>query len=441
MEWVYALVHLFVTVFLCNFSAFMVLPAISDVTMAALCPGKDECSSAIYLTGFQQAITGVGTLVATPLIGNLSDEYGRKTLLTLPMSLAIVPLVIMAYDRTTYYFYVYTVIRTLTDMVCEGTVHCLALAYVADEVPHNRRASAFGLLSGVASAGFVCGTLTARFLSIPSAFQAAAAFAVLAVVYMKTFLKESSRSFSDSSNPIGKIPKGSFSDGQTVRRKESFSRIPSVDDMTCLLKSSLTFSQSAIVAFFNGVGESGLSACLLYYLKAKFHFNKNQFADLLLIAGIAGTTSQLLVMPLLASIFGEVTLLTVGLCASWLHIFLYGLAWSFWVPYVASMFSIMVVFSPPCIRSIVSKQVGPDEQGKAQGCISGIGSIAKIMSPLVFTPLTALFLSEHAPFHFPGLSIMCTGIASVIAFIQSLMIRAAPPISTSKVADTGYLHA
>lgn len=53
----YGLGHLFVTVFLHNFSTFMVHPAITDVTMAALCPGQDECSLAIYLTGFQQAVS------------------------------------------------------------------------------------------------------------------------------------------------------------------------------------------------------------------------------------------------------------------------------------------------------------------------------------------------------------------------------------------------
>lgn len=48
--------HLLVTVFLYNFATFMVIPAITDVTMLALCPGKDKCSLAIYLTGFQQAV-------------------------------------------------------------------------------------------------------------------------------------------------------------------------------------------------------------------------------------------------------------------------------------------------------------------------------------------------------------------------------------------------
>uniref|UniRef100_A0A6N2LD18 Major facilitator superfamily (MFS) profile domain-containing protein n=1 Tax=Salix viminalis TaxID=40686 RepID=A0A6N2LD18_SALVM len=91
MKTLSGLSHLFMTIFLHNFSAFMVIPAITDVTMSALAPGRDECSLAIYLTGFQQAIIGLGTLVMMPLIGNMSDKYGRKALLTVPLSLAIVP--------------------------------------------------------------------------------------------------------------------------------------------------------------------------------------------------------------------------------------------------------------------------------------------------------------------------------------------------------------
>lgn len=56
MEKLSGLSHLFMTVFLYNFSSFMVVPAITDVTMSALCPGKDECSLAIYLAGVQQAV-------------------------------------------------------------------------------------------------------------------------------------------------------------------------------------------------------------------------------------------------------------------------------------------------------------------------------------------------------------------------------------------------
>jgi hypothetical protein len=56
MEKFTELIHLFVTVFLSTFGSLMVLPAVTDVTMVAVCPGQDECSLAIYLTGFQQAV-------------------------------------------------------------------------------------------------------------------------------------------------------------------------------------------------------------------------------------------------------------------------------------------------------------------------------------------------------------------------------------------------
>ncbi|ERM96251.1 hypothetical protein AMTR_s00001p00146610 [Amborella trichopoda] len=178
----------------------------------------------------------------------------------------------------------------------------------------------------------------------------------------------------------------------------------------------------------------------VYYLKARFHFDKNQFADILLICGIAGATSQMLFMPILATAVGEEKLLRVGLFACCAHTFLYCIAWSSAVPYIASMFAFFTVFTTPCIGSIVSKQVGADEQGKAQGCISGIRSFASVLSPLAMTPLTALFLSERAPFPFPGFSIMCAGFASLIAFGQSFVMRAAPPISTLKASSSNYVQ-
>ncbi|KAK4600095.1 hypothetical protein RGQ29_009956 [Quercus rubra] len=410
MEKLSGLSHLFMTIFLHNFSTFMVIPAITDVTMTALCPGLDECSLAIYLTGFQQAIIGLGTLVMTPLVGNLSDKYGRKTLLTVPMILTIIPLGILAYSRARTFFYVYYVFKTLTAMICEGSVHCLSLAYVADNVPEGQRASSFGILSGIGSAAFVCGTLSTRFLSTASTFQVAASVAVMAAVYMRIFLPDS---IADDALSVPILSKQklnvvkSKSDGDSAPKTlQIFKPMPSFEDMLSLLKTSSTFSQAAIVAFFSSLADVGLHASMMYYLKASFHFSKNQFADLMVITGIAGTISQLLLMPMLVPALGEEKLLSIGLFFSCAHMFLYSVAWSFW--------------------------------GMAQGCISGICSFANLVSPLAFSPLTALFLSDDAPFDFPGFSIMCIGFASMIAFVQSMTIRAAPLISSHTVNNCNY---
>ncbi|KAL5557798.1 hypothetical protein UlMin_034009 [Ulmus minor] len=441
MEKLYGLGHLFMTIFLHNYSTFMVIPAITDVTMSALCPGRDECSIAIYLTGFQQAIIGVGTLVMMPFVGKLSDKYGRKALLTLPMTFTIIPLGILAYSRTRNSVYVYYVVKTLTAMVCEGSVHILALAYVADNVPEGRRASAFGILSGISSSGFVAGTLSARFLSTASTFQVATVFAMVAAVYMRVFLPDS---IIDANLTVPILSKEKVNVVESVddssKKVQMFKVIPSSDDMVALLKSSRILSQAAVVAFFSNLADVGLHASMMYYLKAQFHFNKDQFADLMVISGIAGTISQLLLMPTVAPLFGEERLLSIGLLFSCAHMFLYGVAWSVWVPYAAAMFSIFSVFAQPSMRSIVSKQVGSHEQGKAQGCISGICSLANVVSPLAFSPLTALFLSDRAPFDFPGFSIMCIGFSSMIAFIQSTMIRAVPPIPTQGINSCNHME-
>ncbi|GKU90169.1 hypothetical protein SLEP1_g4205 [Rubroshorea leprosula] len=437
MEKLSGLSHLFATIFLHNFATFMVLSAITDVTMAALCPGQDECSIAIYLSGFQQAITGLGSLVVMPLMGNLSDKYGRKALLTVPMTLTIIPLAILACSRTKSFFYAYYALKTLTAIFCEGSVHCLALAYVADNVPEGRRASAFGILSGIGSCAFVCGNLSTRFLSTSSTFQVSASMAIASTVYMTVFLPDSiiDENLSIPIMSTAKVESITGSDDGSAKKQQVFKTLPSIEDIIALLKSSLTFTQAAIVSFFINLAEVGLHASLLYYLKARFHFNKDQFADLMVISGIAGTISQMLIMPMLAPAIGEDKLLSIGLFFASVHMLLYSIAWSFWVPYVAAMLSVFFVLSQPCIRSIVSRQVGSYEQGKAQGVITGIGSLANVISPLVFSPLTALFLSERAPFSFPGFSIMCIAFASMIAFVQSLIIRLAPQISEQRAGN------
>ncbi|XP_037495805.1 hippocampus abundant transcript-like protein 1 isoform X2 [Jatropha curcas] len=426
--------HLFVTIFLSGLSNFMVFPVITDVTMLALCPGQDQCSLAIYLTGFQQAMTGIGSVVITPIIGNLSDQYGRKAMLTIPLTVSIFPLAILAYSSETNFFYSYYVLRTLTAMVSESSIQCLAFAYVADNISERQRASAFGIQSGIFSSSFVAGTLAARLLSISLTFQVAALVSMVATVYMRIFLKDRVSDNENLSEPILKSSgpeenihqDNAHTNNLTTRVSpvSSSKKILTVGDLICLLKRSSTFSQVSVVSFFNSLAEGGLLASFMYYLKARFHFSKNQYADLLLLTGVAGMASQLIFMPLLVPIISEEKLLSIGLFMGFIQMLLCSIAWSNWVPYASTALTVFTVLVQPSLRSITSKQVGPNEQGKAQGCISSISSFANIISPLIFSPLTALFLSEEAPLKFPGFSILCIGFALLIGFIQSIMIKA-----------------
>ncbi|KAG7010835.1 Hippocampus abundant transcript 1 protein, partial [Cucurbita argyrosperma subsp. argyrosperma] len=444
MEKMMSLNHLFVTTFIGSLSMFMVIPSIVDITMEFVCPHQDHCSIAIYLSGLQQAIVGLGAVVITPVIGNLSDRYGRKAMLTIPMTFSIIPLAIMGYRRTTNFFYAFYIMKTLTDMVSEGTTVSLALAYVADKTSEDQRISAFGILSGVRSVGYVCGTFLARLLSTATVFQVAAFMSVLAVVHMRIFLKESIPDQNELTQPIfdENLSGGDDENGPELPTRTQLSiGMSPIRDVISLITSSTTFSQAARVSFFNSLAEKGMQASLAYFLKARFHFDKNQFADLMIIEGVAGAVSLFLLMPALALAIRQERLLSIGLWASIINILLNSIAWSVWVPYALRAFTIFTILvSPivsfPCflqslsllmkkcrgihtnlwlqqIFNIASSQVGPSEQGKAQGYISGINSLANIAAPLLFSPLIALFLSKDAPFDFPGFGILCIGLASV----------------------------
>ncbi|XP_062201579.1 uncharacterized protein LOC133904109 isoform X2 [Phragmites australis] len=408
MEELAELGHLLVFAFLFFFATFMVGPVMTDVTMEALCPGRDECSLAIYLTGLQQAVTGLGALVVTPIVGNLSDRYGRKALLAIPATVSIVPLGILAYDRTKACFYAYYVTKTLTAMVSEGSMQCLSLAYVADRVPETRRAAAFGVFSGVCTAGFVFGTIAARFLPVSSTFQVSVVAAVAAAVYMRAFLQETDSGASSCSRDeeacYRPLCTPSSSSEEASPRLPPLRKAPSLSAMAALLTSSTSSRQNSTTA-----RTSMLICCLLLALQEASH----------------RLVMQLTVMPLLVPKLGEQKLLIIALIASCVHGFLYSIAWSFWVPYLAASFVILSLLVTPCIRSIVSKKAGPFEQGMVQGCITGISSTANLISPLIFTPLTAWFLSETTPFNFKGFSIACSGFATLVALAMSINMRSA----------------
>ncbi|KAG7579425.1 MFS transporter superfamily [Arabidopsis thaliana x Arabidopsis arenosa] len=368
--------HMLTTVFFSAFAGFMVVPVITDVTVAAVCSGPDDsCSLAVYLTGFQQVAIGMGTMIMMPVIGNLSDRYGIKTILTLPMCLSIVPPVILGYRRDTKFFYVYYISKILTAMVCEGTIDCLANAYVAVNIHGSTRISAFGILAGIKTIAGLFGTLVARFLPIALTFQVSAISFLVGLVYMRVFLQENiydddhhhgtyhQEDHHDSTNAtmlaepiLNETPIKT----QVFRKKYS-----SLKDMISLMKTSTIFFQALVVTFFSSFSDSGMESAFLYFLKARFGFDKKQFADLLLMITIVGSISQLFILPRFASAIGERKLLSTGLFMEFINMAIVSISWAPWVPYLTTLFVPGALFVMPSVCGIASRQVGPGEQVKA----------------------------------------------------------------------------
>ncbi|CAN7118295.1 unnamed protein product [Brassica rapa subsp. narinosa] len=432
--------HMLTIVFLSGFAGFMEAPVITDVTVAAVCSRPDDsCSLAVYLTGFQQVAIGLGTMVMMPVIGNLSDRYGTKAILTLPMCLSILPPVILGYRRDTHFFYLFYIIKILTALVCEGAVDCLAFAYVGENIHDRTRISAFSILAGIKVISGRCGTLVARFLPVALIFKVSAISFLVGLLYMRIFLKErinndevgDHHQDDHASSEVTMLEEPILND-TTIKTSVFNKKQSSLKDMIFLMKTSTIFVQALVVTFFSSFSDSGMQSAFLYFLKARFGFDKNQFADLLLLITIVGSISQLFVLPRFASSIGERKLLSTGLFMEFMNMAIVSISWAPWVPYLTTVFVPGAIIVMPSVCGIASRQAGPGEQGKVQGCISGVKSFGKVVAPFVFSPLTALFLSNNAPFYFPGFSLLCIALSSMIGFLQSLMIEDVPPQQLNK---------
>ncbi|XP_057867918.2 uncharacterized protein LOC131075102 isoform X2 [Cryptomeria japonica] len=380
----------------------MSVSVLVDITTRALCNSSspaDSCSLPIYLTSSMQTVAGIGKLITLPLIGQLSDEYGRKPVILLTLFSSIVPFVILSIKDTKSFVYAYYVVRTVTNMICQGSIVSVSMAYTADVVDGRERAIAFGYLTGMFSAAHVVGNLLAWLLSEDYIFQVATVLLVISGVYAKLFIVES---INTSPNEYQQRSLSPQCKSILIQRWKS-------------IKETITISSSGIlrriicVAFFYELGISGIDNVLMYYLKATFGFDKNQFAQILLAVGVGSIISQ-----------GIFT----------------GLAWATWVPYFAASFGVIYVLVKPCIYVIVSQGASSNDQGKAQGFLIGVQSLASLISPIAMGPLTVLFLSNDPPFHCKGFSLICATASLVVALLQTCLIKpTSPPIGSRKEND------
>ncbi|KAI7980580.1 Hippocampus abundant transcript-like protein 1 [Camellia lanceoleosa] len=387
------LIHLLLLLFIHWIAEEMTVSVLVDVTTRALCPGESTCSEAIYINGVQQTVVGIFKMVVLPILGQLADEYGRKPLLILTLSTTILPFVLLAINESKAFVYAYYVLRTISYIISQGSIFCISVAYVADVVEEDKRAALFSWITGISSFSHVLGNVLARFLPEDFIFEVSIALLIFCPIYMHLFLVETVQSTPRHRQHAPWLHKA---------LKIVKERYNSMRHAATIVVSSPTLKGMSLVSFFYELGMSGITGVLLYYLKAAFGFNKNQFSEILMMVGIGSIVSQILILPLINPLVGEKVILCTALLSSIAYALFYGLAWASWVPYLSASFGVIYVLVKPATYAIISRASSSADQGKAQAFIAGVQSIADLLSPLAMSPLTSLFLSSDAPFNCKG---------------------------------------
>ena len=342
----------------------------------------------------------LASFCAAPVLGNLSDAFGRRRVLLLALGGLAVDYVLLAVAHTLPLVFVGRVLSGLL-----GGSYAPAQAAIADVTPPERRARSFGLVSAAFGIGFVIGPAIGGLLAgfgERAPFWAAAALAGANFVYGLTLFPdtlpaERRRPFRFArANPLGAW--------RAVRAAPGMTRAALVLLVWQLASVvyPLTWSFWAIAALGWSDGTIGLS--------------------LAAVGAIMALTQTFVTGPAVRRL-GERGAAMLGLAGAILGFLGYAFATSTWQVFALMGFIAVQSLVQPSLMAILSRRATPETQGEVQGIAAmtmGIGSIA---GPLVLTWPLARFTAPGAPVHFPGAAFL---IAALFGIVTLALLRTMP---------------
>jgi DHA1 family tetracycline resistance protein-like MFS transporter len=360
--------------------------------------GGDVASASAISGAFATAFALVA-FFASPLLGILSDRFGRRPIILLASAGSAVDCAILAFAPNLWWLGIGRVLAGAT--AASATT---AAAYIADVSPPEKRAAAFGMMSGAFGLGFAVGPALGGLLAgfgIRVPFMVAASLMVANVAYGLFVLPESlprerrqSAIAWKRANPLGALR-------MLRRHHELFS-----------LASSLICSNLAVQSF---------SVFVLYTI-ARFNWSDQANGLGLTLFGSLSVVSAVFVGKLIAR-FGARNVVLGGFACGSVGFLIYGLAPAGIVFACALPLTGVWAIAGPPIQAAMSRRVNASEQGELQGAIGSVRSVAMIIGPAFFTLLFAA-VSRHPTSAIIGAPWFCG--ALLLAGAAFFALRAIP---------------
>ena len=344
-----------------------------------------------------------------PILGAMSDVYGRRRVLLISCFGLGIDYLIMGFSQNLTWLFIGRIISGIT-----ASGFATAGAYIADVTPPEKRAAAFGMFGAAFGIGFVVGPALGGLLfsfgpalegilgqySNRLPFWVAAGLTLLNVFYGYFVLPESL--------------------AVEHRKPFSWSRANPVGSLR-LLRAHPGMLGLAMVYFLYQLAHQVLNNVFVLYTGNRYNWTPSMVGFALATVGILNIVVQGgLVRPALKRC-GERALLYTGLIFGVVGYSMYGLAdtsWKFWA--ATPVFSLMAFFTP-AIQGLMSRRLGPSVQGQLQGANGSLTGIAGMIGPLLFPGIYSYSLNSNTPFSTPGLPFLvaagCLTVAIVIAIV------------------------
>jgi DHA1 family tetracycline resistance protein-like MFS transporter len=377
--------------------------------------GSDVGHAAIYGGWLLLAYAGM-QFVFAPLIGNLSDRFGRRPVLLVSVVTFALDNLICALAPN---FAILLVGRILAGI--SGGSYSTASAYIADVSTDENRAKNFGLLGIAFGVGFIVGPIIGGFLGefgprVPFFGAALISFLNFVAAYFllpETLSAKDRRTFEwKRSNPLGAL--------KQMRNHKGILWI-------------------GLVFFMLTLGHMSYPAVWAYVGSYRYGWSESDIGMSLGIYGLCSAIVMGLILPRIVSRFGEWRTAVIGLAFAALGFFGYASAWQGWLVYVVIIATCLEGVADPAMRSIASAKVPASEQGELQGAMTSLFSITNIIGPLIFTQIFAIFTAPDASIAFSGAPYVLGGIFVLIGMIVFILRVEKPALAKNEVLAPGAL--
>jgi len=350
-----------------------------------------------------------------PILGGLSDRFGRRPVLLFAVGMLGIDYIVMALAPSLLFLFIG---RILAGMA--GASFTPAYAYVADVSPPEKRAQNFGLIAAMFGVGFIAGPAIGGLIGSlgPRApFAAAAALSLANFAYGVFVLPES-------------LP-------QDKRRPFEWRRANPLGTLLQMRKRPAVLGLLAAL-FLWMVGHQVMPATWSFYTKFRFSWPEGMIGASLAGAGIMMALSQaLLVRPLVAR-FGERRTALLGIAVATTGYLGYGLATSGWMMFAWLGTWLLGALVMPTTQGLMSRRVEANAQGELQGAVASLFSLSAIIGPPMMSQLFGAFTRPGASSHVPGAAFFAAAVLSVAAFfIYWAATRPATDDPKQQVGDRG----
>jgi len=387
-----ALGFIFITMLIDVIGWGIIIPVIPGLIEELI---QGDISEAAKVGGWITFAYAITQFVFAPLIGSLSDQYGRRPIILISLLGFTLDYILLALAPSIAWLFIGRIIAGIT-----GASITTASAYIADISTIENRAKNFGMIGAAFGLGFIIGPVIGGLLGQYGArvpFYAAAALCFLNFLYGYFILPESlpkeKRSVLNlkKANPIG-----------------SFLHLKKYPKLIGLASSM----------FLLYLASHAIQSNWSFFTMYKFNWDEKMVGISLGVIGLFVALVQGVLIRWVNPWLGNEKSIYAGFFLYSLGMLLFTFANQSWMMFIFLIPYCLGGIAGPALQAVISIQVPETEQGKIQGTLTSLMSASAIVGPPLMTGIFYYFTKEQTPFEFAGAPFL---LASILMTISALM--------------------